>query len=104
MDPVRLPLSELVPMARELDELWPRMRPDGVSFLSRLGKRNHMTEIMNEWIIACLVNRGFIATVNPGQALRMDRDGKAVEPGALLGAALAATLTVESLAEFELAG
>jgi Zn-dependent protease with chaperone function len=103
MDPARLPLSELVPMAKQLDELWPRMRPDGVSFLSRQGKRNHTTGILNEWIIACLVKRGFTATVNPGQALSMGRDGTAVEPDALLGAALAETLTVEYLAQFELA-
>jgi Zn-dependent protease with chaperone function len=104
MDPGQLPLSELVPMARDLDELWPRLRPDSVSFLSRQGKRDHMTGILNEWIIACLVKRGFAVTVNPGQPLRMERDGKTVEPDTLLGAALSATLTMEELAAFEPGG
>lgn len=101
MDPDQLPLSELVPMAGELDELWTRLRPDSVSFLSRQGKRDHITRILDEWIIACLVKRGFAVTVSPGQPLRMDRDGTTVEPSALLGAALASTLTLEELAEFE---
>lgn len=101
MDPDELPLAELVPMASGLDELWPRMRPDGVSFLSRQGKRNHMKAVLTEWIIACLVKRGYTATLDPGQALRMERDGLAVEPSALLDAALAATLSVEHLARFE---
>lgn len=101
MDPGQLPLSELVPMARDLDELWPRLRPDSVSFLSRQGRRDHVTGILNEWIIACLVKRGFVVTVSPGQPVRMERDGTTVEPCTLLGAALASTLTLEELAKFE---
>lgn len=101
MDPVRLPLAELAPMANTLDELWPRLRPEGVSFLSRQGKRNHVTGILNEWIVACLSARGFVAAVAPGQALTMARGEQVVEPDALLRAALAQTLYPSTLAALE---
>ncbi len=101
MDPVQLPLSELVTLARDLDSLWPRLRPEGLSFLSRQGKRNHMTAIIEEWIIACLVQRGFSASVKPGMALVMQRGALSVEPQALLASALAGTLGTADLAPYE---
>lgn len=101
MDPAKLALAELLPMANTLDELWPRLRPEGVSFLSRQGKRNHVTEILNEWIIACLTARGFVATVAPGQAVTMARGAQVIEPDALLRGALAETLYPGTLAALE---
>lgn len=45
--------------------------------------------ILEEWIIACLDKRGFIASVRPGLALQMSRDGTSVTPSEMMGAALA---------------
>lgn len=101
MDPKVLALTELPALASDLDELWPRVRPSGISFLSRLGKRKESTAVLFDWIVACLTARGFVATVNPGQALRMERDGQLVEPASLLDAALAGTLDRATLAALE---
>ena len=103
MDPAQMPLAQLLPMAGDLDGLWLRLRPEGVSFLSRQGKRNHVSAILKDWIIASLAARGFAALVQPGQALMMRRGGQQVEPDELISAALAATLTAERLAQFDAA-
>ena len=97
MDPLKLPLAELVPMAGDADALWDRLKPEGISFLSPLGKRRHVLAILEEWIIACLDKRGFEAVVQPGLALEMRRDGKTMTPAALLAAALAGTLSAAEL-------
>ena len=103
MDPQQLPLAQLPRMAGELDELWLRLRPESVSFLSRQGRRNHVADILEEWIIACLAQRGFGASVKPGQALCMQRGAQAVEPAALLRSALAGQLDAAQLIPFEAA-
>ncbi|PWF55404.1 M48 family metallopeptidase [Massilia glaciei] len=102
MDPERLPLGDLILMAEEIGEepahLWDRLKPEGISFLSRGAKRKHVAEIVEEWVIASLDQRGFTLAVAPGQALRMERDGHTVLPSELMAAALGRTLTPAALA------
>lgn len=97
MDPAQLPITELLPMARDPDAYWERMKPDGVSFLSPLGKRKHVLTILEEWLIACLDRRGFVATVRPGLTLQMRSDGATLEPAEMLRAAVAGTLSSAEL-------
>jgi hypothetical protein len=98
MDPAQLAMAELVPMAADPDAFWERTKPEGISFLSPMGKRKHVLAVLEEWIIACLDNRGFSAIVRPGLALQMSKDGKVVVPSEMLGAALAGTLSAADLA------
>ncbi|BBB65738.1 hypothetical protein UNDYM_1485 [Undibacterium sp. YM2] len=97
MDPQALPLNELVKMATDPNSLWDRLRPEGVSFLSPLGKRLYVLEIMESWIAACLTHYGYKASLLPGQALTMTRADTRLMPSELLQAALQSKLTVAYL-------
>ncbi len=103
MDPSQLALDQLPAMVKDLDNLWKRLKPEGVSFLSAGGKHNHVLEILDEWIIACLCQNGFVPQVLPGQALVLSRslpDGQTqrVQAAALLADAQAGKLTSATLA------
>ncbi|MES3020567.1 MAG: M48 family metallopeptidase [Pseudomonadota bacterium] len=98
MDPERLPLGDLIVMAEEPMEMWDRLKPEGISFLSRGAKRKHVVDIIEEWVIAGLDQRGFTIAVAPGQPLRMERDGQTVLPSELMAAALGRTLKPAALA------
>ncbi|MFZ6873406.1 M48 family metallopeptidase [Undibacterium sp. Di27W] len=97
MDPQTLALSELVKMAENPNDLWERLRPEGVSFLSPLGKRFYVLEIVESWIIACLTHSGYLASLIPGQALAMTRGEVRVLPSELLQSALQSKLTASYL-------
>jgi Zn-dependent protease with chaperone function len=97
MDPAKLGFGELVPMAANPGALWDNLKPEGISFLSPMGKRRHVMAILEEWIIACLDQRGFVAVVQPGLALEMRKEGKVIVPAAMLSSALAGTLTTAEL-------
>jgi hypothetical protein len=100
MDPKKLELSELKNMAVDPNALWGRLKPEGVSFLSPLGKRQHVLEIMEEWISACLIHYGFKASQIPGQALVMTRTDLSVCPTELLASALQGKLSNTDLVQF----
>ncbi|MFZ6750635.1 M48 family metallopeptidase [Undibacterium sp. Ren11W] len=102
MAPDKLPFTELVGMAQQAEQLWEKLRPEGVSFLSRLGKRNHVLEILEEWITASLCHRGFALQVRPGQALLLSRGTQTVQPVELLNAALDCKLKSASLKQYEI--
>ena len=97
MDPRSLPLSELKNLALDPGALWERLRPEGVSFLSPLGKRYYVLEIMEAWISACLTHYGYQASLIPGQALVMTRADSKVQPSTLLQAALTGSISSEEL-------
>ncbi len=59
MDPQVLPIIELKTMAAHPEQLWNKLRPEGVSTLSPLGRRKHVLAILDEWLIGCLILRGF---------------------------------------------
>jgi Zn-dependent protease with chaperone function len=101
MAPDKLAFSELVGMAQQAEQLWEKLRPEGVSFLSRLGKRNHVLEILEEWTTACLCQRGFTPQVRPGQALLLSRGQQTVQPRELLSAALDCKLKSASLKQYD---
>ena len=102
MAPRQLEFSELVVMAQPVDNQWAKLRPQEVSFLSPLGKRNHVLEILEEWITANLCHRGFTPVVKPGQALTLIRDQQTVQPAELLKAALNGKLKSAMLAQYDL--
>ncbi|MEO7494576.1 MAG: M48 family metalloprotease [Massilia sp.] len=97
MDPANLQMSELLPMAADADGLWERLKPEHISFLSPLGKRRHVLEILEEWVIACLDQRGYVAQVRPGLALEMTLGDKMLRPAELMRSALAGTLSAGDL-------
>ncbi|MCU6435711.1 M48 family metallopeptidase [Undibacterium sp. Jales W-56] len=101
MDPRQLPFTELVQMAQRPEDSWEKLQPGGVSFLSPQGKRNHVLEILEDWITACLIHRGFSARLVPGQALTMLRGDQAVQPTELLQSALTGSLKSVHLAQYE---
>lgn len=102
MDPAKMPLTQLPQLAYQAEDLWEKVRPAGVSFLSAQGQRNYVLELLEEWICACLITRGFSPTVAPGQALSMQRDTLLVQPAELLGAAIGGTLKSAHLKQFDL--
>lgn len=101
MAPDKLAFSELVGMAQQAEQLWEKLRPEGVSFLSRQGKRNHVLEILEEWTTACLCHRGFTPQVRPGQPLLLCRGTQTVLPVELLRAALDCKLKSASLKQYD---
>ena len=101
MNPEKLPFSELVGMVRESDDLWDKIRPDEVSYLSPQGKRNYVLVALEEWTMACLIQRGFTPKVGPGQAISMERGEQVVQPADLIIAAVSGTLKSASLKQFD---
>jgi Zn-dependent protease with chaperone function len=101
MNPEKLAFTELVGLVRESDDLWDKIRPDEVSFLSPQAKRNYALATIEEWAIACLIHRGFNVTVSPGQAINMERGEQVVQAAELIIAALAGTLKSASLKQYE---
>jgi Zn-dependent protease with chaperone function len=102
MAPRLLALTELVGMTRQVDQLWDKLRPQEVCFLSMQGKRNHILEILQEWIIASLCHRGFTLKSPPGQVWTLERGQQSVSPAALLSAALDGKLRSAALQQFDL--
>ncbi|MFZ6675879.1 M48 family metalloprotease [Undibacterium sp. Xuan67W] len=103
MDPEKLAFTELVQMALRPEDSWERLKPEGVSFLSPQGKRNHVLEILEEWIAACLIHRGFSIKATPGQAISMQRllpAPQSVQPFELLQMGLTGSLKSTYLAQF----
>lgn len=101
MNPEKLAFSELVGLVRESDDLWDKVRPDTVSYLSPQGKRNYVLAALEEWAMACLIHRGFNAKVSPGQAVSMERGEQVVQPADLIIAAVSGTLKSASLKQFD---
>lgn len=102
MDPAKMPLTQLPQLAYQAEDLWDKLRPDDVSFLSAQGQRNYILELLEEWISACLIARGFSPKVSPGQAISMQRDAQLVQPADLLSAAIGGTLKSAHLKQFDL--
>lgn len=101
MDPQQLPLSELIPLVGNVDQLWEKLRPAGVNLLSPEGKRKFVWTILEDWIVASLCYRGFQPIAQPGRALALQRGIQTVYADELLAAAKNATLRAESLESFE---
>lgn len=101
MNPEKLALSELPGMVRQSEDLWDKIRPAEVSYLSPQGKRNYVLSALEEWTAACLIQRGFSVRINPGQAMSMERGAQVVQPAELITAALAGTLKSASLKQFD---
>lgn len=101
MNPATLAFTNLPAMVREADELWDKIRPDEVTYLSPQGKRNYVLATLEDWVTACLIYRGFNAKVSPGQALSMERGEQVVQPADLIIAAVSGTLKSASLKQFD---
>jgi Zn-dependent protease with chaperone function len=97
MTPQKLPLTELPALTGKMDELWRRLKPDGLSLLSPQGKRHYVEAILEEWIIACLCQQGFVPHVSPGRPLVMQRGIQQVYPASLLQHALRGKLKAANL-------
>jgi hypothetical protein len=102
MNPAQLPLTQLPALAYQAEDMWEKIKPDTVSFLSTQGQRNYILDTLEEWITACLFYRGFSATVSPGQALSMQRADQIVLPADLLAAAIAGNMKSAALKQFDL--
>jgi len=101
MDPQQLPLSELIPLAGNVDQLWDKLKPAGVSLLSPEGKRKYVWAILEDWIIASLCFRGFQPIAQPGRTLALQRGKQIAYANELLACAKTATLRLEVLQSFE---
>ncbi|MES2047337.1 MAG: M48 family metallopeptidase [Pseudomonadota bacterium] len=101
MNPEKLALSELPGMVRETDDLWNKIRPDDVNFLSPQGKLNYVLAALEEWTMASLIQRGFTAKVSPGLAVSMERGEQVVQAAELINAALNGTLKSASLKQYD---
>ena len=101
MDPQQLPLSELIALAGNVDQLWEKLRPAGVNLLSPEGKRKFVWAILEDWIIASLCFRGFQPVAQPGRALVLQRGTQIAYADELLAAAKNTTLLAETLKSFE---
>ena len=97
MAPDTLPLTRLPEIALSLDAWWPRLKPDGPSFLSPAGQRNYVLDVLRDWVIACLCHAGFALHVRPGESLVLKRDGITIEPGQLLAEACQGRLTAATV-------
>lgn len=98
MDPGQLTLTELPTLIGSMDDLWRKLKPEGLSLLSPLGKRHHVQEILEQWIIACLCHHGFTLKITPGQALQLERGPQSVQPAQLLQQAMAGQTSHTALA------
>ena len=101
MNPEKLPLTELPGLVRNADDLWDKIRPDGIIYLSPQGKRNYVLGALEEWATACLIHRGFNATYHPGQAINMQRGEQTIKPADLVVAAIGGTLKSSYLKQFD---
>jgi len=101
MNPAKLAFTELINLAYQIDDLWDKNRPANIDLLSPSAKRLASQKILEEWIIACLLQRGFHVHLQPGQSLTMQNHEKTVTPSALLEAALAGTLKSSYLKQFD---
>lgn len=101
MNPAKLAFSDLPGMVRGADDLWDKIRPDQVTYLSPQGKRNYVLAALEEWATACLIYRGFNAKVSPGQAVSMERGEQVVQPAELIIAAISGTLKSAFLKQFD---
>ena len=84
MDPRQCRFEQLAAMVGDLDGLWPRVSPGGVSFLSPEAKRRHVLGILRDWIVASLVQHGYQLEVRPGAARCLVNDWHRVAPDTLL--------------------
>lgn len=107
MNPTKLALTELINLTYQIDDLWEKIRPAGFDLLSPLAKRQASFKLMEDWIMACLLQRGFQIRLYPGQSLRMQYQGenqeKIVTPSELLESALAGTLKSSHLKQYDTA-
>ncbi|MBX9901096.1 MAG: hypothetical protein K2Y28_09980 [Burkholderiaceae bacterium] len=92
MNPKKLPLAELVALTYDLEDGWEKMRAANSDFLSPQGKRNYCIQVLEEWVTACLLQRGFSLQYSPGQAWAMQRGETTVMPSVLMNAALSGKL------------
>ncbi|MBR7780294.1 M48 family metallopeptidase [Undibacterium rugosum] len=102
MDPLKLSLSNLPDLAGRIDSLWEQLRPEGVSFLSPMGKRHYISSILVDWICACLTHYGFQLDYVPGKDLILRRDETTISPRELLEQAIESKLSAAYLQQFEL--
>jgi len=79
MDPSHFALENLVQLADRPEDIWDKLKPEGISLLSPQAKRNYVLEILEEWIVACLCYHGYKIFAHPGQALVLLRAGKECE-------------------------
>ncbi|MGZ7075396.1 MAG: M48 family metallopeptidase, partial [Candidatus Angelobacter sp.] len=100
MAPETMPLTGLPDVAQSLDQWWPRLKPDGPSFLSPEGQRNYVLNVLREWIIASLCHAGYSLKLRPGASMVLERDGVTLEPGELLAAACEGRLHASEIARY----
>jgi hypothetical protein len=101
MNPSKFAFTELINLAYQIDDLWEKNRPANIDLLSPQAKRQASLKLLEDWIIACLLQRGFQIHLHPGQSLRMQNHEKIVTPGELLDAALAGTLKSSYVKQFD---
>jgi len=80
VSPEALPslLDDWVPLARALSS-------GGPSFLSPAAERARVRHLLEEWLSAALMLRGFVPTLVPGAPLSLHRGEETVEPERVLG-------------------
>jgi len=101
MNPSKLAFTELINLAYQIDDLWDKIRPTKIDLLSPQAKRQASLKLLEDWIIACLLQRGFHIQLQPGQSLNMQNHETIVTPGELLEAALAGTLKSSYVKQFD---
>lgn len=101
MNPEKLAFSELPGMVNTSDDLWDKIRPDEVSYLSPQGKRNYVLARLEEWTMACLIQRGFHLKISPGLVASLERGEQVVHATDLINAALNGTLKSAALRQYD---
>ncbi|HEY2346163.1 MAG TPA: M48 family metallopeptidase [Xanthomonadaceae bacterium] len=82
--PDRVPLTALPDLVNDIQHLWEKTKPKGLSLHSPLARRKHVLEILEEFAIASLAHAGYRLDAFPGEDLRMSRDACVVFPDRLL--------------------
>lgn len=82
--PEQVPLTKLPDLVNDIQHLWEKTKPKGLSLHSPLARRKHVLEILEEFAIASLAHAGYRLDALPGEDLRMSRDACTVLPGQLL--------------------
>jgi Zn-dependent protease with chaperone function len=95
----KLPLDALPSLLADADALWERIREQGISLLSREGKRQRLRFVLAEWLSVSLSKRGFAVQARPGGPLTLRRGEEAVEPASLIERLASGALTAAAYAD-----
>lgn len=101
MNPSKLALTELINLTYQIDDLWEKIRPTGLDLRSPQAQHRACLTLLEDWIVACLLQRGFQIHLHPGLLLRLQRQETIVTPNELLALALTGSLKSSHLKQYD---